>query len=406
MKKLMKTTISTLSVLLFLASTAVIAQQSDYQIQQDFRTEYKELATQIDNATSTEELESAYAEISEFEAKYSGYSSLINSALYPETFEERISDLQSRYGISETNVNVVNQLNEQIAGLQRELDELRERLAGMDEDSQALRERIERASANERRLSGLVRQYRQNLENRDEFVSEMLEGLLNRYQTMDAQSQAELAEAIESMDDNPLDLLRTILQGYINAADRDAGLESVDFLRMRAQHGYFSNVWDKIGSRLAETFAPDSPVQARQEITDLLSAWQASIDNKLWNALSTSFNQAGIQLSTFTSADAFNNALNQFVDNATEVSRNQNEEADYELYRSFSDFWNNTVKAGWGEFLVAGNVLDQGQIAAIDVKISDWGQAATPTSNLMFILFLVSLAVIIGLIVLLVTKKS
>ncbi len=406
MKKFMNKTISTLAALLFVASTTVVAQQSDYQVQQDFRADYRALVSGLDAAESSDEIASIIDEINELEAEYSGYSDLLDNALFPDTFEERIEDLRSRLNISRENISIIEDLNQRISELESEIAEFRDRLAQLDEEATATAERLQRSAANERRLSGLVSQYRQNLENRDAFVSELLEGLLNRYEAMDAETQSEIRDAAESLEDDPLALLETIISGYINQADRDAGLDASDYVRMRAQHGYFVNVWDRVGERMANAYASDRPVQARQEITDLLAAWEASVNNKLWNSLSTAFNQNGIELPQFTSDDSFNNALNAFVDRATDIAREQNEEADFELYNSFNNYWNNTVKAQWGEYLIAGNILSQGDIAAIDIKLSTWGQDAAPTSNLMFILFLISLAVIIGLIVLLVTKKS
>lgn len=406
MKKFMKRSISTLAALLFVASTTVVAQQSDYRVVQDFRAEYSELVSEIDAAESSDEIASIIDEISELEAEYSGYSDLLDNSLYPDNFEDRVEDLRNRVNVSRENLSVIEDLNERISELESEIEELRDQLSQLDEEASATAERLERSAANERRLSGLVSQYRQNIEDRDAFVNNMLEGLLNRYEAMDAETQSEISDASESLEDDPLALLETILSGYINQADRESGLDASDYLRMRAQHGYFAEVWDRIGERMSNAYASDRPVQAEQEITDLLAAWEASVNNKLWGALSTAFDQNGIDLPEFTSADAFNNALNTFVDQAIETATEQNEEADYDLFSSFNDYWNSTVKAQWGEYLVAGNVLSQGDIAAIDVKLSTWGQNAAPTSNLMFILFLISLAVIIGLIVLLVTKKS
>jgi predicted nucleic acid-binding Zn-ribbon protein len=406
MKKLLRTTFSTLTALLFVASATVVAQQSDYQIQQDFRAEYNEIVNRVDNAVSTDELIEVAADIDALEADYSEYSAIINAAIYPDTFANRISDLRNRYSAGENNVSVIEQLNERIRDLMSEMDDFRSRLAQMDEEAADLKEQIDRSSANERRQAALIRQYRQNIEQRDAFVADVLEQLMTRYQELDSSTQAEISDAAERMSDNPVELLKTFLAQYTNMADQDSGLETPDFVRMRAQHEYFSDVWNRIGERLTSTFSPDNPVESRQEVTDMLAAWQASIDNKLWNSLTTSFNQNGIELPPFTSASTFNNALNAYVDNAMEVSMESNSEEDYEVFRNFSNYWNNTVKASWGELLVNGNILSTSQIAAIDVKLNTWGETAQPTSNLMFILFLISLAVIIGLIVLLVTRKG
>ena len=402
----MKPTISTLAALIImLAGSTAFAQQSDYQIQQDFRAEYSEIAQDIDNAMSSDDANEISEDIDQLEADYSGYSELLNAALYPDTFGERISDLRDRLSGTENNIMVVEGLNERVAQLQAEMEDLRNQVTQMNEEATALRQRIDRSASNERRLSALVTQYRQNIEARDAFVNEFLENLLNHYDAMDAQTQSDIAEASESMDDNPLAIAQTILGEYINQADMDSNLEAPDYVRMRAQHAYFSDVWENIGERMANTYASESPVQARQEITDMLSTWEASINNKLWNAISTSFNQNGIELQSFSNSDDFAVALNAYVDNGIETAIAENEEANYDAFQNFSDFWNSTVKSNWGEYLINGNVLSQTQIAEVDIKLSDWARNAEPVSNLMFILFLISLAVIIGLVVLLLTKK-
>ena len=407
MMKIMKPTFSTLAaIVMILAGTTAFAQQSDYRIQQDFRAEYSDITQTIDNAVSSEDVMQISDAIDELEANYSGYTQLLNAALYPETFQERIADLRERLTGAQNNIEVVEELNERVEQLQAEMEDLRTQITQMNEEATALRQRMDRSASNERRLSALVTQYRQNIEARDAFVTEFLEDLLSQYRSMDPQTQTELTEASENMDQNPLDIIQTILSEYINEADQASNLEAPDYVRMKAQHAYFADVWENIGERMANTYASETPVQARQEITDLLSTWESSINNKLWNALTTAFNQNGFELQSFSSSDDFAIALNSFVDNSIEAAVASNDQADLDLYQSFSDYWNSTVKADWGEYLINGNVLSQSQIAEIDIKLGDWARNAEPVSNLMFILFLISLAVILGLVVLLLTKKS
>ena len=395
--------LSTIAFLL-IASSAVFAQQSDYQIQRDFRAAYSDIAERVETAETAEEFASLEEEIEQLEAQYSDHSSIINAALYPETFQNRMSTVRNEAQQGRLNAERVDQLNEEIADLMSEMDEFRNQLTEMNEQATALREEIERSEANERQQSALIRQYRQNLEQRNQFVMGFLEELLFRYKIYDPTASAEVEEA-QRMDDNPIQLISTIIAEYINTVDQTTDFETQDYLGMRAQHSYFNEIWQRIGENLAQVYAPDQPVQAEQDITDQLAAWQASIDNKLWDAFSTAFNQNNIDLEPFTDTDTFNTALNVYIDNAIEVSLESNTEEDYEVFRNFNSFWNNTVKAEWGDHLTEGNVLSQSQIAALDIKLTQWGEAATPTSNLMFILFLISIAVIIGLVVLLITKK-
>jgi hypothetical protein len=137
-----------------------------------------------------------------------------------------------------------------------------------------------------------------------------------------------------------------------------------------------------------------------------MAAWLLSVDNQLWESLNDTFSQNGIELEVFTTPDEFYNAIYNYVDNGHVTSLERNSEEDFAVYQNFSTFWNETVKAEWGDMLIEGEILSQSQIAEIDIKLNDWEEASKPTSNLMFILLIVSVAVIIGLIVLLITKKN
>lgn len=403
---MIKYSISVVAILLITANSALVAQQSDYQIQQDFRAEYNDLTERVDNAVSSDDLSGIMQDIESLEATYSGSSDLINAAIYPETFEDRISDLRSRFANTEQNISVIEQLNERIDELNSELQTFRDRLNEFEEESESLEQQLAESKSSEREVSALARQYRENLEERDEFVVNFMSDLLNRFDEMDEQAISEIADSEQILEENPLDVIQAIISEYINRADQETNLEPVDYLQMRSQHAYFQEVWSTNGQDLSEVFASDRPVQAEQEITDMIAAWQASINNKLWNSLSTAFNQNGIELHSFNSDESFYEALISYVDEATEVSREQNSEEDYEAYRSFNSFWNNTVKADWGDHLVEGDVLELSQISAVDLRIDEWSDVSVPTSNLMFILFIISIVVILGLIVMLVTRKS
>lgn len=407
MEKQMKKTLPTFFALLLItvSYSTVEAQQSDYDIIQEFRSEYSQIVNWIDNAVSSSDLEEISDHIDELEDEFSEHSGIINSAIYPDTYDSRIDDLRARYSAAQQNVATIEELNAMVEELRGEVDGFRTNLAEMDERSEQLQREIRDAQANERRLSSLVQQYRENLEERDRFVGQFLEDLLNRYESVDGATSTEISEAIERLDENPVDILKTILGEYVNYANQATDLNAHDYLRMRAQHAYFSSLWDDLGERLTQVFAADEPVQTHQEVSDLLSNWNSAIDNRIWGALSNAFAQNDINLDNFTSADAFYNSLDSYVSSATEVSMDQNTEEDEQRFRNFSNYWNNTVKAEWGESLMASEVLTYQQLANIDRQLDEWHAAAIPTSNLMLILFLVSIAVIIGLVVALVRKN-
>lgn len=398
--------IATTVLLLFFLQSALIAQQSDYQIQQSFVTELNELTQRIDTTESSAELAELEIELQQLKSEYAEHEEIIDAALYPETYQNSVNTLDEQLSVAIDNASVIEQLNTRIDGLMGEIDSYRSEITGLNEDSQALRQALQRAESNEEQQAALLTEYRQSLEERNSFVSEFLQELMSRYQNVDLGTQQEISDNAERLDDSPVEILRSIILDYINIVDESSSLETPDYVAMRAQHEYFFEVWERIGTNLVNTFVQDNPSEAKTEMDELMSAWLLSIDNQLWESLNNSFSQNGVELEAFVSPDEFYNAIYTYVDNGHVTSLERNSEEDFGVYQNFNTFWNETVKAEWGDMLIEGEILTQSQISEIDIKLNDWEEASKPTSNLMFILLIVSVAVIIGLIVLLITKKN
>lgn len=398
--------ISLFIVLVLFTGMSAIAQQSDYRIQQNFRTEYNELLERIDQAETTDALTEIEEAINELADNYADHADLIDAATYPETYDQALSTLRGNHAEAVETISTIEDLNEQVQQLESEMEGVRSRLSELDEERSDLLQRIEESTQNEARQAALIRQYRENIEERNLFVSNFLGELLSKYQSMDSARQEEISEAAGRLEENPIDVIKNVINDYIGMMEQTSALQAPDYVSMRAQHGYFIEVWNSIGQELANTFAPDNPEQAQEEVNQLLSSWLTSINNNLWESLHTSFSDNGIELAEFSSSEEFYQALNTYIDEAYEVSMENNSEEDYQVYQEFNDYWNNTVKAQWGEMLNEGDILSQSQISSIDMKLDNWRDQAAPQSNLTFILLIVSIAVIIGLIVLLLTRKS
>lgn len=398
--------ISLFVVLTLCTGISAIAQQSDYQIQQDFETEYTELLERIEQAGTSEALNELEEAINDLETEYEEHSDLIDSSLYPETFEDAIATLRNNHATAVENASTIEELNEEVSTLEGEIDDFRSQLSQMNQETEDLQRQIQESTENEARQAALIRQYRENIEERNLFVSNFLGELLSKYQAMDRAERQEISEAAGRLEENPVDVIQNVINEYITMMENAEGLQAPDFVSMKAQHGYFVEVWDQVGEQLTTIFAPENPEQARENVNQLLSNWQESTNANLWASLQTAFSENDIQLSEFSSSDEFNSAIHNYLDSAYETSVEANSEEDYSVYQNFNSFWNDTVKTQWGEMFIEGDILTQAQIAAVDVKLDNWRDEAAPTSNLTFILLIVSIAVIIGLIVLLLTRKS
>lgn len=398
--------ISLFAVLILCTGFSAIAQQSDYQIQQDFETEYTELLERVEQAGTTEALSEIEEAINDLETEYEEHSDIIDASLYPQTFEDALSTLRNNHAEAVENISTIEDLNQEISNLEDEMDSFRSRLEAMNKETQDLQEQIQESTENEARQAALIRQYRENIEERNLFVSNFLGELLSKYQAMDRAERQEISEAASRLEENPVDVIQNVINEYITMMEEAEGLQTPDFVSMKAQHSYFVEVWNQVGEQLTTIFAPDNPEQARENVNQLLTNWQESINANLWASLQNAFNENEIPLNEFTSSEEFNNSIHNYLDSAYETSAEANSEEDYQVYRNFNSFWNDTVKTQWGEMFIEGDILTQAEIASVDMKLDNWRDEATPTSNLTFILLIVSIAVIIGLIVLLLTRKS
>lgn len=387
-------------------SADLFSQESDYQIVERYNREYQELLFEVNGLSDIDSVEPIEMRINAFETQFSAYRELLDAALYPVTFVERVNHLTTQFELRTVSLREVEQLESRVEELETEVDLFQQRINRINSEILALQRTIEQAAASESRQAALIREYRQSLESRDLFVSEFLEELMNRYRRADSASLSELSDRTERFPNQPVEMLKSILSEYIELSNRRTGLSLPDYVSMRAQHGYFSDVWNLIGDRLVRTFDAGRSQQVSVEIDNMLAAWLASVDRNVWTLLRQEFQNQSIALSSFTSSAEFSRSLHEYIDAAYEASLESNREEDYAKYRNFSDFWNSTFKASWGDLVINGRIMTHAEIAAVDVKLSRWGEAAAPISNLMFILLIVSIAVIVGLVVLLVTRKS
>src|SRR5690554_6479543 len=81
--------------LLITGFSAATAQQSDYQITSEYEKSYTDLRRSLHTAFTVSELDSLRNQIDSLQIKYEDYEELISVALYPNSFEESIEQLEA-----------------------------------------------------------------------------------------------------------------------------------------------------------------------------------------------------------------------------------------------------------------------------------------------------------------------
>ncbi len=393
-----------------LGSVSITAQTSDYQVKKNFEERYTELKSSITDAMTVKEIDSLRSEIKDFAYYNEDHEQLLDNALYPETFESSIEELKQRARAAEHKLLIIENQNEKLAQLSNELSSYKSEIANLNQRTDSLRSAILASEESESDLSDLVERYRKSMEERDEFVLNMIDSLFITYKDMQGKALAEFTEengprALQE-EDNPLHVIESVIEENIQILKADNGsLQTEDYLRMYVVQNRFSEVWNQIGDDLTRIYAGNKADQWENNIEDKLGDWKASASRNMWASMDSYLEKNNVDLGAFDSNESFYNSIEQFVSKATDASREKViTDENYADFQAFYDFWNGKIKKDWGEFVQEGEVLTMNQISTIDTEIMTWRDEAKPKSFLIPILFGLSLLTIVGLIIVLARK--
>ncbi|WP_020402945.1 coiled-coil domain-containing protein [Gracilimonas tropica] len=405
MRSLTKVTV--IAFTLVLGGLNAFAQTSDYQVKKEFENTYSQLKTAVTMASSTAELDSLQSEISDLQENYDAKSSLLDDALYPQTFQGSIEELKQLARSSKSKVMVIEDQNERLASLSDELSSYKSEVNRLNSRTDSLMMAIRNSESSEKDLSALVQRYRESMEERDEFMLNMIDSLFMTYKDIQSDKFQEIAnqekQRILQESENPLQVLQSVINENI-ATLKSAGnsLQTEDYLRMYVVQNRFDEVWDQIGGDLVQMYGGDNKTQWKNNMENALSDWRASASKNMWSSLDAYLENNNVELSAFDNNESFYRAIENFVTNATKASRDKVlTEENYETFQVFHDIWNGKIKNDWGKFVQEGEVLTMSQISTIDNEMMTWKEHAQPRSFLIPILFGISLLTIVGLIIVL-----
>lgn len=403
--------IPVLSILMILATVSQTRAQevvSDYQIQKDFKKEYKSLNSKIDAARELTEIQKLIEQIKQFEDTYADHEALLDKVLYPDTFDEELTALKERAVTSQQRLATIQKQGDKLEELTDKLANYDSRLEQLNKRTDSLRVAINKSTNSEKQLSSLVRRYRNNLEERDELIMSIVDSVLISYRNLDIKSMENFEKSAKqarlSSDGNVLKMVQTIAEQNVEFLNTNPTVTTRDYLRMNAVQQKFELMWETVGKKLVEVYGGNDHKQARSNVETAINAWNDKITTQTWASISASFTEAGIELPEFSDQENFFNALSGYLDQAIEDS--QNGGANYQDYETFSDFWNTTVQMNWTPHLQEGEVLTNQQIASIDQQLSQWAKVAAPESNMMVYLLGFSVLAIVVLGAMLFREKS
>src|SRR6056297_842422 len=146
-------------ILIICTTTAIFAQSSDYQITKEFENSYRSLEASINNAITLEAADSLNKEVIKLRETYAKHKSLIDHALYPDTFEDAIQDLMAEAKDTEEVLMVMEDQGERLSSMNEQIANYQAEIAFLNNETDSLKTLIAKSEENEKNLSRLVEQY-------------------------------------------------------------------------------------------------------------------------------------------------------------------------------------------------------------------------------------------------------
>lgn len=403
----MKGLVNTVLVALItvISTFSVSAQQSDYEIKKDFETRYEALGSEIDNANSVHRIDSILLAIDDLALDYIEHEDLLNFGLYPESYASAISKLKSNARTAEYKLLIIENQTERLTMLSDEISRYKYEIANLARRSDSLRLAISSSQKSEQKLSQLVRSYRKSVEQRDEFIFDIVDSLFITYKELNPNAVKELARQNEggtlSPTDNPLSMISSIVDQNIETLKiKDRSLSTEDYLRMYALQKRVDTVWKQIGDELIIIYGGNNKSKWKENINSDIKEWKASASYAMWNSLDNYLDYQDINLDAFDNNQSFFAALDSFVTKAT-VSSDGNimKQDSYNEFKAFKELWSGKIMDDWNKYLVDADVLTSSQIASIDNKVDEWGDKSKPIPMGYFMIIGFGLIALIGFIV-------
>lgn len=407
--------ISLFTVLFVVISLGASAQkmQSDYQIQQEFKDQYRQYQQQLRQASSPAQIDSLVTSIRQFDQTYSNHTELLNKALHPDTYEQKMEQLKKSSVRTKQQLTIIQEQNKNLQQLQTKLAGYEENLTDLNQRTDSLETVLDQSSANKRQLSRTVQQYKNSLEKRDQLLLAFIDSMTA------AQKQLNAAVA-DSMMENPtekrrintgenaLEMMSNVSDEHLNMLQTQAAdLELNDYMRMAEVQYKFEQMWNQLGNQITEVYEGENSDQLANKVDENIKRWNKVLHAQIFSSLNGYFDQKNIAVSDFETPDGFYRSLSGYLDNHIAQTKKERTDELHQQYKTFEQFWDK-LKLDWSDTIIASGLMTNGEIQTINGKVTQWAGLSQDRANNNLLVYLlggtVLLAVALG--VMLVREKK
>lgn len=408
----MKLQLTLLTILFAFFSMNAVAQDSDYEIQQSFKKQYEQYEQEIEQAKSVQELNALIDSVKELNNTYRENADLLDKALYPKTYDNKIKELQKKSLRTRKRQKTIQNQSEDLKKLKTNLADYESRLGNLNNQTDSLQKVLNASEKDSKKLNRTLNEYQKRLKSRDELLLAFIDSMTTANKEWKALADSSLENQQKNMrmksGDTALQMMQNISGQQIEILQTKASnLRLRDYMRMAEVQYKFEDMWHKLGDRMQKIYEDDDADKITEQVKGNIVQWNQLLKAQIFTSLNNLFDQKNLAVSDFDNGTELYGALSNYTDKKIKESRNEASKTNYKEFKAFSQFWNN-VQLKWSDEVIKSRIMTGKQMAAINQKVSEWSAQAKPGSggNLLVYLLGATLLVAIVLGVMLVRERK
>lgn len=360
-----------------------IIAQSDYDKTQNFKTRYSQLVDAIKNAASLDECKTIGINISKLKEDFIQDKTLLDKALYPENFESSFSKIETSLEVRKGDFTQIVQLTSEVGTLKTQVTELSEKNQDLIGQIRQLNLKGEKDAATIASLQKLVTQLKNNIQQRDLLVRDIVDSLLTEFvKAPSTLNEAEKQNFISKIDSRNLfyNIERTISDNI--QFMRVTQLMPEDLSEMKKQYKDFNKVWKQIGPKIAEVYLSKREKAVEiANIDNMFNDWNQRINEEIWTQVNKLFREKQISLLQFNSGEQFTNSAVSFIDDEMKNLGVKSSDESEKVFFTFSDsIYFPKVEPSWIPILIDNNMMTQANKDTIESRLAKWKEKVAPAA--------------------------
>jgi uncharacterized coiled-coil DUF342 family protein len=402
----MKTAIALVFLLaLYVPAAQAQAQQSDFDVQQSFEQRCNQLRVKIDSASTTAELESLGQQVNGLARDFQDKREFLDKALYPDTYEGRISALRHLYDVAHDRTSALQAQSAQIGELQKSVSELTTRLDTLSAERSRLFDELQASRRSESSLRETVRRLTANLQANDRLLFSMLDSLFLPYdRNLQQATEVEKENVAGNLEQaNVLKRIRDVADDNVRFLEATQ-LQGKDYANLLEQYQQFQNRWTGLSEKLqdvasaAERRAASEPRKKggsraktaaaiatdRAQVDSAVAAWSNKLQTSFWSALEKEFTSQGVTVNHFVDAPSFDASMRAFIAQAKEGKQNPT--------AFVENVWKERIDKEWREALIKEPMLGKTGYASLDKAVSELGEKTIDLKLIIYIVIIIAIA--------------